>query len=180
MCLSVRSYLWVSQVCCPFPSCSTCSPVEFPICLVDFALACHRLLLNQFAVHAGVRMNSSTLYGQIQSFSCDSFYMADLDDTMLHYLAVQKAIVGVHRPVHSKVTLTYSLTWHTDHCSPWRMAFKSLSNAKALLKLSLHLLFEKTAKSGCQDGLLLKHSYVHTFYGIWLPFVGLHRHQSTN
>ena len=125
-------------------------------------------------------MNLSTLYGQIQSFSCDSFYMADLDDIMLHYLAVLKAMVGIHRPVHSKVTLTYSLTWHTDRCSPWRMALKSLLNAKALLKFSLHLLFDKTAKSGCQDRLLLKHSYVHIFYGIRLPFFALHGHQSTN
>ena len=45
-----HSCLWVSQVCCPLPCCSTCSPVEFPICLVDFALASHRFLLNQFAV----------------------------------------------------------------------------------------------------------------------------------
>ena len=33
-----------------------------------------------------------------------------LDSTMLHYLAVQRAMVSVHRPVHSKITLTYSLT----------------------------------------------------------------------
>ena len=64
--------------------------------------------------------------------------MADrmgLDGTMLHYLAVQKAIVRVHRPVHSKITLTYSLTWQTDHCTPQRMAFKALLhvNAKAAL-----------------------------------------------
>ena len=76
------------------------------------------------------------LYEQIQSFSCDSFYMANrmgLDGTMLHYLAVRKAIVSVHRPVHLKITLTYSLTWQTDGCSPWRMAFKTLLNAKAAL-----------------------------------------------
>ena len=65
-------------------------------------------------------------------YSCDSF-MANrmgLDDTMLHYLAVRKAMVSVHRPVYSKITLTYSLTWQTDHCTP-RMAFKVLLNAKA-------------------------------------------------
>ena len=32
--------------------------------------------------------------------------MGDLDGTMLHYLAVRKAMVSVHRPVHSKITLT--------------------------------------------------------------------------
>ena len=45
----------------------------------------------------------------------------------------RKAIVSVHRPVHSKITLTYSLTWQTDCCSPWRMALKALLNAKAAL-----------------------------------------------
>ena len=68
-------------------------------------------------------------------YSCDSF-MADrmgLDGTMLHYLAVRKAMVSLHRPVHSKITLTYSLTWQTDRCTPRRMAFKALLNAKAAL-----------------------------------------------
>ena len=77
-------------------------------------------------------MNSPTLYGQIQSFSCDSFYMADrmgLDGTRLHYLAVQKAMVSVNRPVHSKITLT----WQTDRCSPRRMTFRTLLNAKTAL-----------------------------------------------
>ena len=52
-------------------------------------------------------------------YSCDSL-MADrmgLDGTMLHYLAVRKAMVSVHKPVHSKITLTYSLTWQADRCS---------------------------------------------------------------
>ena len=35
--------------------------------------------------------------------------MGDLDRTMLHYLAVRKAMVSVHRPVHSKITLTTRL-----------------------------------------------------------------------
>ena len=68
-------------------------------------------------------------------YSCDSF-MADrmgLDGTMLHYLAVRKDMVSLHRPVHSKITLTYSLTWQTDRCTPRRMAFKALLNAKAAL-----------------------------------------------
>ena len=59
-------------------------------------------------------------------YSCDSF-MADrmgLDGTMLHYLAVRKATVSVHKPVHSKITLTYSLTWQADRCISRRMAFK--------------------------------------------------------
>ena len=63
-------------------------------------------------------------------YSCDSF-MAELDGTMLHYLAVQKAMVSVHKPVHSKIMLTYLLTWQADRCTSWIMAFKALLNAKA-------------------------------------------------
>ena len=33
-----------------------------------------------------------------------------LDNTMLHYLAVWRAMVSLHRAVHSKITLIYSLT----------------------------------------------------------------------
>ena len=49
-------------------------------------------------------------------YSCDSF-MADrmgLNGTMLHYLAVRKAMVSVHKPVHPKITVTYSLTRQAD------------------------------------------------------------------
>jgi len=35
----------------------------------------------------------------------------ELDSTTLHYLAVQQAMVSVHTPVHSKITVTYALTW---------------------------------------------------------------------
>ena len=65
--------------------------------------------------------------------SCDSFMAVrmGLDGAMLHYLAVQKAMVSVHKPVHSKITLTYSLTWKADRCTSRRMAFKALLNAKA-------------------------------------------------
>ena len=76
------------------------------------------------------------LYGQIQSFSCDSFYVADrmgLDSTMLNYVAVRKALVSLHRPVYSKITLTYLLTWQTDCCSTRRITFKALLSAKAAL-----------------------------------------------
>ena len=101
---------------------------------------------------------------RIHSFSCDSF-MADrmgLDGTMLHYLAVRKAMVSVHTPVHSKITLTYSLTslaspthfltlpffcgsrsglrdysltWQTDRCTPRRMAFKALTPRRPFPRL---------------------------------------------
>ena len=37
------------------------------------------------------------------------------------------ASYGKHfQSIHSKITLTYSLTWQTDCCIPWRMAFKAL------------------------------------------------------
>ena len=44
--------------------------------------------------------------------------MGDLDDTMLHYLAVRKAMVSVHRPVHSKITLTTHLPGKLTAVSP--------------------------------------------------------------
>ena len=84
--------------------------------------------------------------------------MADrmgLDGTMLHYLAVRKALVRVNRPVHSKITLPYSLTWQTDCCTPRRMAFKALLNAKAACSSFLCT----CCLNNCQNGLLLKHSY---------------------
>ena len=40
-------------------------------------------------------------------------------------------MVSVHKPVHSKITLTYSLTWQADRCTSRRIAFKALLNAKA-------------------------------------------------
>ena len=98
-------------------------------------------------------------------YSCDSF-MADrmgLDGTMLHYLAVRKAMVNVHKPVHSKITLTYSLTWQADHCTSRRMAFKALLNAKARPFPSLSsFLRAYCSKKNCQNGLLLKNSYVYS------------------
>ena len=60
-------------------------------------------------------------------YSCDSL-MADrmgLDSTMLHYLAVRKAMVSMYKPVHLKITLTYSLTWQAERCTSQRMAFKA-------------------------------------------------------
>ena len=56
----------------------------------------------------------------IYSFSRESFYMADrteLDSTTVHYLAVRLAMVSIHRPVHWKITLTYSPTWQTGCCT---------------------------------------------------------------
>ena len=66
--------------------------------------------------------------------------MADrmgLDGTTLHYLAVWWAMVSVHRPLYSKTTLTYWITWQTDHCTPQRMWFKVLLNANVALSYRL-------------------------------------------
>ena len=57
-------------------------------------------------------------------YSCDRF-MDDrmgLNGTMLHYLAVRKAMASLHKPVHSKITLTYSLTWQTEYCTSRSLA----------------------------------------------------------
>ena len=50
-------------------------------------------------------------------------------------------------------THTFSLTWQTDHYSPWRMAFKALLNAKVVLS---NFLCAYSTKKNCQNGLLLK------------------------
>ena len=99
-------------------------------------------------LHVGERMNSPRFIDKIYSFSRESFYMADrtgLDRTTLHYLAVQWAMVSVHRPVHSKIMVTYALTWHKltadGRCTLRRMAFEALQNAKvAFSKLCSNLL----------------------------------------
>ena len=126
-------------------------------------------------MHVGKRMNSPMLYGQIQSFSCDSFYMADrmgLDGTMLHYLAVRKATVSVHRPVHSKITLTYSLTWQTDCCSP-ENGFQGAINPPGGPFLGFAQVFSAPiVQKNCQNGLLLKHSYM--YYRISVNYVSEH------
>ena len=69
-----------------------------------------------------------------------------LDSTTLHYLTLQQAMVSVHRPVHFKIMLTYSLTWQTGCCTLRRMASKLILNTKvalsqAFLKPSLFFLF---------------------------------------
>ena len=54
---------------------------------------------------------------RLYSLSHESFYMADrmgLDSIMLHYLAVQQAMVSIHRPVHSKIMVAYTLTRQTN------------------------------------------------------------------
>ena len=104
----------------------------------------------------GERMKSPTLYGQIQSFSCDSFHVADrmgLDGTMLQYLAVLKAVVSVHKPVHLKITLTYLVTWQTDPENGFQGAIKHLGFAQVF---PAHIV-----RKNCQNRLLLKHSYMY-------------------
>ena len=47
-------------------------------------------------------------------------------------------MVSVHRPIHSKIRLTFSLsTWQTNHCTPWRMVSKALLNTKVALSKTL-------------------------------------------
>ena len=85
-------------------------------------------------------------------YSFDSF-MADrmgLDGTMLHYLAVRKAMMSVHKPIHSKITLTYSLTWQADHCTSRRMAFKARPFPS--LCSSFLCAFCSKKKKNCQNG----------------------------
>ena len=69
-------------------------------------------------------------------------FMADrmgLDGTMLHYLAVRKAMVSVHKHVYSKMTLTYSLPGKLTVALPVERFFKALLNAKGPQRVLLKL-----------------------------------------
>ena len=75
---------------------------------------------------------------QFYSFSCTSF-MADRTRIRQHYAMLsgsKQAMVNLHRPVCSKIMLTWLLTWQTDLRTSRRMASKVLLN---LLKPSLRL-----------------------------------------
>ena len=50
----------------------------------------------------GKRTKSPTLHAWLL------VQLRGLDSTTLHYLAVRETMASVHRPVHSKITLTYS------------------------------------------------------------------------
>ena len=54
-----------------------------------------------------------------------------------HYATLpgsMESLMSMHRQTCTfKITLTYSLTWQTDCCTPWRMAFEVILNAKAAL-----------------------------------------------
>ena len=67
-------------------------------------------------ITCGWTNESSMLYGQIATV-----------------IQLRWLLCIVRKPVHSKITLTSLLTWQTDCCSPQRMAFKALLNAKAAL-----------------------------------------------
>ena len=75
-----------------------------------------------------------------------------LGGTTLQYLAVRKAMVSIHRPIHLKITLPYLLTWQTHRCTPWRMAFK-VHQGNPFLGFIVC--------KNCQSGLLLQHNYVY-------------------
>ena len=96
-------------------------------------------------------------------FSYKSF-MADrigLDGTMLHYLAGWQAVVSVHRPVRSKITLTYSLTWQTNRCTPPENGFQGAIKCQDGPFLGFAQVFSAfIVRKNCQNGLL-KNSYVY-------------------
>ena len=102
---------------------------------------------------------------RIYLFSRESF-MADrtgLDSTtLLHYLAVRRAMVSVNRPVHSKITLTYSLTLRTDRCKIPENGFQGIIKRQGSPFLSLAQDFSALiVQINCQNGVLLKHSFVY-------------------
>ena len=46
--------------------------------------------------------------------------------TRRHYAKLPGSTENYSRPVHSKITLTYSLAWWNNRCSPQRITFKAL------------------------------------------------------
>ena len=69
-------------------------------------------------------MDSSMLH-RLYLFSSESLRPKewDLDSTMLHYLAVWKSMVSIHRPVHLKL---HTLPDKLIAVYPWKMALKAL------------------------------------------------------
>ena len=78
----------------------------------------------------------------------------------VHYLGVQQAMVSVHRPVHSKITVTCMLTWQTDR---WRTLYTPANGFQSitLCQGGLFLSFAQTFSAlivwiNCQNGVPLK------------------------
>ena len=104
---------------------------------------------------------------RIYSFSRES-YVADrtgLDSTMLHYQPVQQAMMSMHRPVHSKIMVTYALTWQTDR---WRALYAPENGFWSVTKRQggLFLSFAQTFSVlivwiNCQNGVPLQHGFVY-------------------
>ena len=80
---------------------------------------------------------------------------------MLYYLAVRKAMVSVHKPVHSKITLTYSLTWQADRCTlpgEWLSRHYQTPRRGPFIAFA-QVFFALIVRKNCQNRLLLKNSY---------------------
>ena len=98
---------------------------------------------------------------RIYSFSHESF-MADrmgLVITGQHYVTLPGSTVSLHRPVHSKITVTCTLTWQTD-C--WRAlytlenGFRSITKSQGGLFLSFaQTFFALIDQINCQNGVPL-------------------------
>ena len=122
----------------------------------------------------------------IYSFSHESFYVADrtgLVSTTLHYLAVQQAMVSVHRPVHSKIMVTYALTWQTDS---WRALYTQENGFWSVTKCQggLFLSFAQTFSvlivwTNCQNRVPLKHGFNYATTGVGTSMIRLHSIKSS-
>ena len=103
---------------------------------------------------------------RIYFLSCESFIWLtewDLTALRLHYLAVQQAMVSAHRPLHSKITVTYVLTWQTDH---WRVLYTPENGFQSVTK--------------CQGGLFLSFAQTFSVLVVWINCQnGVGSHYST-
>ena len=96
-------------------------------------------------------MDSSTLH-RLYLFSSESLWPTewDLDGTMLHYLAVWKSMVSIHKPVHLKL---HTLPDKLIAVYPGKMALKALLTTRwPFLRLCWNLFVRKN----CRNRLLLK------------------------
>ena len=119
-------------------------------------------------------MNSPPLYWQnilVQSWKLLHGWQ---NGTRQHYImAVQQAMVSVHRPVHSKITVTYALTWQTDR---WRVlytpenGFRSITKCQGDLFLSVSQTFSVLiVRINCQNGVPVKHDLVYCWLCTNMP-----------
>ena len=115
------------------------------------------------------------------SFGCENLMTnrLGLGSTTLHYLAIRQAMVSVHRPVHWKITLTYSLTLANWLLYTLENGFQGVIKRQGgpfLPRLCSSLLCSYCSEENCRNMFLLKHSYANCPSSINMQFMCMHGH----